>query len=126
MIMTLLKAMFTLALLPPAPSPGHVPPPPVPYPMITVHLQSGRVFSGDVDPQTDEHEFVLSTSRSGGVFVRPIRWDRVVRAEIAGEVISGVQLHQIVAEIRRVHPKPAAERARVAADDGETPASLGR
>ena len=109
MILALLEAIVALALLPHAPA--RVPPPPAPRPMITVHLQSGRAFSGDVDSQTDEHEFVLRTNRSGGSFVRPIQWDRVVRAEIAGEVISGAQLHQIVAEIRRDHPKPPAERA---------------
>jgi hypothetical protein len=110
MILSLLEAIAAVALFPNATA-SRVPPPPAPRPMITVHLQSGRTFSGDVDFQTDEHEFVLRTALRGGTFVRPIQWDRVVRVEIAGQVISGTQLHEIVVEIRRTHPKPHAGRA---------------
>lgn len=128
MILTVLEALVALALLPHASTPGRQAPPapPAPRPMITVHLQSGRVFSGDVDFQTDEHEFVLRTNRSGGCFVRPILWDRVVGAEIAGEVISGAQLQHVVAEIRRGHPKPPAERVRLTVDFPAMRPSQGR
>lgn len=118
MILTLLEALMALALSPYGPGPARVapPPPPAPRAMIKVQLQSGRVFSGDVDSQTDGQELMLRTNMLGGFIARPIQWERVVRAEIAGEAISGDQLHQIVVEIRRTHPKPALTRPRLAVD----------
>jgi hypothetical protein len=73
-------------------------------PAIVVHLQSGRTFSGVVDPETNEHEFVLRTELGQGIILRPIQWDRLVQAEIVGQTISGVTLHRLVKEIRSHRP----------------------
>jgi hypothetical protein len=96
-----------------------VPPPPLPaspQAAIRVELLSGRVFSGDVDSQTDGSELVLRTPMLGGFIARPIQWDRVVRAEVVGETVSGEQLRQIVEAIRHTHPRPAPPGARLALD----------
>jgi len=73
-------------------------------PDVVVHLQSGRTFSGLVDPTTDEHEFVLRTDVGPGVILRPIQWDRLVQAQIVGQTISGPALHRLVTEIRSRRP----------------------
>lgn len=93
----LLMATDTLASTPPMRMGG---------PAAVVHLQSGRTFRGQVDPQTGEREFILRSSVGSGLIVRPIQWDRIVRAEIVGETISGPALQRLVAEIRRKPPVP--------------------
>lgn len=75
-------------------------------PSVVLHLQSGRTFAGQVDPQTDEREFILRSGAGAGWIFRPIQWDRLVRAEIVGESISGPELQQIVAAIRRTSATP--------------------
>ena len=73
-------------------------------PAAVVHLQSGRTFHGQVDPETDGREFILRSSVGNGLIFRPIQWDRIVRAEIAGETISGPELHRLVVAIRALKP----------------------
>jgi len=70
-------------------------------PEAIVYLQSGRTFLGQVDPETDGQRFVLRSHVGSGTIQRPIQWDRIVWARIAGETISGKALHQVVLEIRQ-------------------------
>jgi hypothetical protein len=69
-------------------------------PAVVVHLQSGRTLSGQVDPATNEREFVLRSSVGPGLIQRPIQWERLAWAEIVGEQISGPELQRLVSEIR--------------------------
>ncbi len=71
---------------------------------ITVDLASGRTFTAEVDPRTDESELWLRSRRGGATILRPVRWDRVVRARVGREVVSGEQLRGIVATVRRAMP----------------------
>ncbi len=91
---------------------------------ITVHLASGRTFTARVDPRTDAAQLWLRWEHGSAVLQRPIRWDRVVRAEVAGEEISGPQLRQIVQTIRRDASPPdetAATRKRLELAPSVTP-----
>jgi hypothetical protein len=52
--------------------------------LLTVQLTSGRIFTGLVDPRTNDERLVLRFERDGATLRRPIQWDRIVRA-LAGE-----------------------------------------
>lgn len=67
---------------------------------ITVHVASGHLFTGEIDSRTDRSQLWLRWQRGSAVLRRPIRWDRVVRARVAGEDLSGEELRQIVAAVK--------------------------
>jgi len=71
---------------------------------ITVDLASGRTFTAEVDPRTDASELWLRLRRGGTSILRPVRWDRVVRARVGGDEVSGEQLRGIVDTVRRAMP----------------------
>jgi len=71
---------------------------------ITVHLASGRAFSGQFDPRTDAARVWLRCKEGSAEVIRPIRWGRVLQAIVVGRQVSGEQLQKIVAEIRREIP----------------------
>jgi len=48
---------------------------------VTVEVASGRIFSGVVDPRSDDERLWLATRAGGIVTRRPIRWERIGRAE---------------------------------------------
>lgn len=75
--------------------------------LITVDLRSGRTFTALIDSKTDAKQLWLRWERGTAVLQRPIRWDRVVRAKIAGEELTGEELQQVVATIRRDMPPPS-------------------
>jgi hypothetical protein len=80
---------------------------------IAVDLLSGRTFNGEVDPQTDASELWLRSQRGGTTILRPIRWERVVRASSGRDTVSGEQLREIVDTVRRAmrgvaQPRPLA------------------
>ena len=60
-------------------------------PPVTVHLQSGRSFTGYVDLDTSPAELVLRVEMGRSTLWRPIAWDRVVSAEIDGRRISAAE-----------------------------------
>lgn len=68
---------------------------------ITVHLASGRTLIASVDQRTDQTHLWLRWERGSAVLRRPIRWDRVVRAELRGADLSGNQLQEMVTAVRR-------------------------
>ena len=80
---------------------------------ITVHLASGRSFTAALDPRTDEALLWLCFQREGAEILRPIRWDRVTWAEVAGQRLPGEELHRLVAQLRQEIPaQPVAPPAR--------------
>ena len=80
--------------------------------LIMVRLASGRTLTAKVDPRTDATQLWLQSERDGAVLRRPVDWQRVVRAEVAGEELSGEQLRGIVETIRRETPVPETTAAR--------------
>ena len=89
---------------------AEIPPAPVPASdeasddLITVHLASGRSFTAALDPRTDSTELWLRFETNGVEVLRPIHWDRVTSAELAGQTLPGETLHGLVDEIRRTIP----------------------
>ncbi|MBN2477142.1 MAG: hypothetical protein JXB62_21215 [Pirellulales bacterium] len=77
---------------------------------ITVHLSSGRVLTAEMAPETGPTQLWLGWRRGAAVLVRPIPWDRVVKAKVAGEEISGEQFRAIVEAVRREIPAPPDSR----------------
>ena len=80
---------------------------------ITVIAASGRIFAAEVDARTDRSHLWLCRRRGSAAVLRPIRWDRVVAARLAGEDVSGGQLHAIVEAIVAELPPPV-ENAKAA------------
>ena len=75
--------------------------------MVIVELASGRSFQAELDPRTDASRLWLRAREGTAELLRPVHWDRVVRATVAGEQLSGEQLRAVVADIRtRVPAQP--------------------
>jgi len=75
-----------------------------PSDMVSVYLASGRTFEAALDAKTDAARLWLRFGRGGAEVLRPIRWDRVVRAKVAGKTLSGADLHRLVVQIRQDTP----------------------
>jgi hypothetical protein len=61
-----------------------------------VLVASGRTFQADVSPRTD-HERLWLAVRSGDMeMLRPIAWDRVVSARLAGRTMTGHELRGVL------------------------------
>jgi hypothetical protein len=71
---------------------------------ITVHLASGRTFEAALDARTSAAELWLRFNRAGAELLRPIDWDRIVSAEVAGKTLSGEELHRLVIQVRQEIP----------------------
>jgi hypothetical protein len=71
-----------------------------PQPVI-IHLASGRSVAGTVAARTDDSTLWLLWRHGTIRVLRPIRWERVVRAELDGHVLSVAQFRQAV-----VRPEP--------------------
>ncbi|MFH1267499.1 MAG: hypothetical protein ABIK89_17385 [Planctomycetota bacterium] len=71
---------------------------------VTVEVASGRSFTGWVDPRTDEAELWLRWSRGTMAILRPIDWERVVKAQIGGDTVPGVELFNAVAPKKEIVP----------------------
>lgn len=84
--------------------------PSVPDETIAVELASGRTLTGLIDARTDAALLWLRWERGAVAVSRPIEWDRVVKARIAGQELSGAEFQRMVKTIRRDVPlrKPAA------------------
>lgn len=74
-------------------------------PASTVEVASGRSFTGDVDLRTDATRLWLRESHGTAVIIRPIRWDRVVRAQVGEETFSGAEFRKAIVQAREVVPK---------------------
>lgn len=67
---------------------------------IRLQLASGRSVRGQLDPRTDASRLWLRRQRGKALLRRPIHWDRVVLATVAGSEISGEDLRRRVAAVR--------------------------
>ncbi len=88
-----------------------VPPAPLPasHAEITFHLASGRTFAAALDARTDATQLWLRFERPGAEILRPIGWDCVASAELAGQQISGQQFRRAVERLRQEIPAQAVE-----------------
>ena len=77
---------------------------------ITVRLASGRSFTAEIDSRTDGSQLWLRSQRGSAVLLRPIRWEQVVEAQVAGEQVSGDELRQTMEAIKQAVP-PSADAA---------------
>jgi len=84
--------------------PAPVSPQPTTAGQVRVELVSGRVFTAQLDAWTDARLLWLRWQRGSVVLRRPIRWDRVVRAQVAGDELSGEEFREAVETIRGEHP----------------------
>jgi hypothetical protein len=84
--------------------------PPSPDETVAVELASGRTPAGLIDARTDATLLWLRWERGTAAVSRPIEWDRVVKARIAGQELTGDEFQRMVKAIRRDMPptKPAA------------------
>jgi len=73
---------------------------------ITVALQSGRSFTGEIDAQTDADVLWLRSAHGSIVVVRPIEWGRVVWASYAGKELSGDELRKLSDSLKSDRPQP--------------------
>ncbi len=71
---------------------------------ISVDLASGRTLTGALDARTTAAELWLRASHGGAELLRPIRWDRVVSAEVAGCRLTGEEIHHLIVQLREEIP----------------------
>lgn len=79
---------------------------------IAVELASGRSFTATLELGDDAEHLWLRWQKGQAVLLRPVRWERVVRAEVAGETLDRDELRQLVERMRAetpFEPEPAAE-----------------
>jgi hypothetical protein len=74
---------------------------------VTVRLASGRVLTGNIGPRTDASLLWLCTRRGSIELARPVEWEQVVQAALLGQTLTGGQLRQAVADVRRDLPAQA-------------------
>jgi len=74
-------------------------PPALPKPL-TVELVSGRKFTGLVDGRTNVQQLVLRFTRGTATLMRPIAWDRVVKASVEGQAIEADRLRETALAMR--------------------------
>lgn len=72
---------------------------------VTVELASGRSLTAEVDPRTDETQLWLRWSHDTITILRPIRWERVVQAQVGGETLSKEGFRRVV--VRPGEPAPS-------------------
>jgi hypothetical protein len=73
---------------------------------VTVALASGREFTGQLDPRSDEGTLWLRFGRGTAHVLRPIQWDQVFDAQLAGEDMSSQQLREHVIQLERILARP--------------------
>lgn len=72
--------------------------------VIAVHLASGRTLTAALNPRTDAALLWLCFERGETEILRPIRWDRVIWAEVAGDRLPGEELQRLIAQLRQEIP----------------------
>lgn len=71
---------------------------------IRVWVESGRDFSGHVDQRTDDDSLWLRLSSTGIEVIRPIKWERITKAEYEGNRLIATELKQLAAELKSPSP----------------------
>lgn len=83
----------------------------VPPNQTAVRTLSGRTFVGLIDPRSNAQTLWIRWQRSGVTVNRPIAWQSITGAEVAGEAVSGEDLRRLVTaatEAARTLPPRAA------------------
>ncbi len=80
---------------------------PTPDETVAIELASGRTCTGLIDARTDAALLWLRWERGAAAMSQPIEWDRVVKARVAGQELSGAEFQRAVKAIRRDVPPPA-------------------
>jgi len=78
--------------------------------LLRVEVASGRQFVGEVDLQTDAECLYLRSLQGSMLVVRPIDWERVLRAEIGGQALSAEQLRAAIEVVRQRYPQATGSR----------------
>lgn len=68
--------------------------------VLSVDLQSGRTFSGQVDIRTNPDRLWLRYGSSSTHIIRPIKWDRIVRARLDGNELELGELPSMAQTLR--------------------------
>jgi len=76
------------------------PPPSGPTEPITVQLIDGCCFTAPLDPRSDGEDLWLRWERPGIVLLRPIRWEVISKARVAGHDVSAEELRRCVEVVR--------------------------
>jgi hypothetical protein len=84
---------------------------------ITVSLKSGRVLTAHVDARSDAARLWLRFDGPSTSLYRPIAWDRLIRATIAGQTLTSQELREGLDAWKSTRPKrtapPRVERPKV-------------
>jgi hypothetical protein len=96
--------------------------------VITVELTSGRTFTAVVDSRTGEDRLWLRFGDGSTTLLRPIAWDRIVRAEQDGQALSATDLRKIAETASETPEDPSLgnEAASVPAGHDERPSGNAR
>lgn len=94
-------------------------------PAVKVRVTSGREYQGDVDQRTNDRELWLRWQKSGVRLERPIAWENVESAEVAGERVAPDELRkrapELASSVPRVTCRPAASHRSVRPNSAGTP-----
>ena len=71
---------------------------------ITVDLTSGARLVGQLDARSDGSRLWLRAEKGSAVLLRPIRWEQIARAHVAGSILTAKQLRQSVEQKRPQSP----------------------
>lgn len=74
---------------------------------VTVELTSGRTFTARLDSRTDEETMWLRFDSAGSEMLRPVRWVRLARAEVAGRELTSEQFRQLAPQLVTSAPAPS-------------------
>src|SRR5262245_1676270 len=69
-----------------------------PEPAVVVQVPGGRQFRGIIDGSSDQQQLVLRTELDGVTLRRPIRWERIDSATLAGQPASVSKLRELAGE----------------------------
>ena len=73
--------------------------------LVTVHLTSGRSFSGEVDARSTENQLWLRFVEGSTMILRRISWDRVAGVQTGDSVLSSDELRAQIANLASVSPR---------------------
>jgi hypothetical protein len=71
---------------------------------VTVVVSSGRVFTGFVDEKTDEAKLWLRIETGRSHLLRPIQWDRVLKASVDSETVTPHEFKQRAQTLETASP----------------------
>ena len=87
---------------------------------VTLTLKSGRTLTAHVDARSDEARLWLRFDAPSTALYRPIAWDRVVRATIAGRELSSEDMRRSIDTWKSTRPSPITPPEKSAASPAKT------